>query len=208
MPEQHSAFSLTFTTMLFCLSLTSSPPLPKQPSSLSETLLINMAELSGAESDASSTLSELEAELEGLLGQLRPSVTSKEITDEVDQIVDGYAEHGTKRRLQASISKVFDKPRQIHDLKFDRSNPSTPQPASGERMTDSESAKLVTSVPFRLGQSFKVPPNITIPPEIVGEINKIYHLLELEGQTLLDHYCEKYGEEAIFRTGLRSLLLT
>jgi hypothetical protein len=78
-------------------------------------------------------------------------------------------------------------------------------------MVDVDSASLVPPPPggldFHLDRSFVVNADTTIPADLLESIDRIFGLYAQEAKMLLSHHCAKYGNEAIFRAGIRELVM-
>jgi hypothetical protein len=86
-------------------------------------------------------------------------------------------------------------------------------PGRGEnsRTVDAESAELVAAPPdgmdFHLDRSFVLSADATIPQDLFESMDRVFGLYAQEAQLLLGHLCEKYGNEAVFRAGVRELIM-
>jgi hypothetical protein len=74
-------------------------------------------------------------------------------------------------------------------------------------MVDEDSRHLVREMPFHVDRKIHIRPNIKIPDGLLEGIDRIFRLYQAEAEAMLAHHCDKYGDEAIFRVGIRSLIL-
>jgi hypothetical protein len=79
------------------------------------------------------------------------------------------------------------------------------------RTVDAESAELVAAPPdgldFHLDRSFVLNGDTTIPEDLFESMDRVFGLYAQEAKLLLGHHCEKYGNEAVFRAGVRELIM-
>ena len=79
------------------------------------------------------------------------------------------------------------------------------------RTVDAESAELVAAPPngldFHLDRSFVLNADATIPHDLFESMDRVFGLYAQEAKLLLGHHCEKYGNEAVFRAGVRELIM-
>jgi hypothetical protein len=86
-------------------------------------------------------------------------------------------------------------------------------PGRGEnsRTVDAESAELVAAPPdgldFHLDRSFVLNADATVPQDLFESMDRVFGLYAQEAKLLLGHHCEKYGNEAVFRAGVRELIM-
>jgi hypothetical protein len=86
-------------------------------------------------------------------------------------------------------------------------------PGRGEngRTVDAESAELVAAPPdgldFHLDRSFVLNADAMIPQDLFESMDRVFGLYAQEAKLLLGHHCEKYGNEAVFRAGVRELIM-
>ena len=168
-------------------------------------------QFSDEESDGSSSVSEYEQELNELLDTFTPAAVDEQLDSDISNMVSGYGSHGCKQRLQADLHKIFNpSPHKRYDeakIPDPSNNPRVTYPTGGQRMVDPESADLVNSIPFHLQQTVNFPAETAVNPAYVRALNGVLELLQEEGRVLLDFYCKKYGPEAVWRSGIRSMLL-
>ena len=106
-------------------------------------------------------------------------------------------------------------PHNQHSPRLPSSSQSWPKfgPGRGEngRTVDAESAELVAAPPdgldFHLDRSFVLNADATIPHDLFESIDRMFGLYAQEAKLLLGHHCEKYGNEAVFRAGVRELIM-
>ena len=88
---------------------------------------------------------------------------------------------------------------------------SEPGPVQTSRTVDSESAELVAPPPngldFHLDRSFVLNGDTMIPQGLLESIDRVFGLYAKEAKLLLSHHCEKYGNEAVFRAGIREFVM-
>ena len=84
-------------------------------------------------------------------------------------------------------------------------------PVRESRTVDADSADLVASPPdgldFHLDRSFVLNADTTIPQDLLESMDRVFGLYAQEAKLLLSHHCEKYGNEAVFRAGVRELVM-
>jgi hypothetical protein len=76
---------------------------------------------------------------------------------------------------------------------------------------DVDSTDLVPPPPqgldFHLDRSFLINADTTIPVDLLECVDRVFGLYAQEAKLLLSHHCAKYGNEAIFRAGIRELVM-
>jgi hypothetical protein len=165
----------------------------------------------------------------------QPRPTRTKITAETRTIFQEYAQLGSQARLRHNVKTFLemgdegmafdeDLPRRNPGrlpptLLYSQRTPSSSQswsevgPGRGEngRTVDAESAKLVAAPPngldFYLDRSFVLSADATIPQDLFESMDRVFGLYAQEAKLLLDHHCEKYGNEAVFRAGIRELIM-
>ena len=84
-------------------------------------------------------------------------------------------------------------------------------PARESRTVDAESAQLVAAAPdgleFHLDRSFVLDADMTVPEGLLESMDRVFGLYAKEAKLLLSHHCEKYGNEAVFRAGIREFVM-
>ena len=148
--------------------------------------------------------------------QSQPLPTQTQLTKETRKIFTHYAERGTASSLRAAITRYFKPSRTGYDanheflifsspLSLDY-RPPPPDPKDS-RMVDEDSRNLVRDMPFRVDRKLHVRNDVKLPPGLLEGIDRIFRLYQAEAKAMLNHHCEKYGDDAIFRVGIRSLIL-
>ena len=74
-------------------------------------------------------------------------------------------------------------------------------------MVDENSRKLVRDMPFRVDRKLHIHPDVKLPDGLFEGLDRIFRIYQAQAEAMLSHHCEKYGDEAIFRVGIRSLIL-
>ena len=145
--------------------------------------------------------------------QSQPLPTQKSLTNQTRQIFDHYAKHGTASSLRSAITSYF-KSNGLRDDSGISFSPPLPQDfippppdPKDSRMVDDESRNLVRDMPFRIDRKLHLRPNVKLPEGLFEGIDRIFQIYQAEAEAMLTHHCEKYGDEAIFRVGIRSLFL-
>lgn len=100
---------------------------------------------------------------------------------------------------------------QTHTRTNDEVNDTGLEGGFGPRSLDAESASLVCApphgLPFHLHQEFMVNPNVPLDPDVLVGVDHIFGLYAEEAKALLKHHCEKYGDEPVFRAGVREFVM-
>src|SRR2546423_1310611 len=108
-----------------------------------------------------------------------------------------------------ALSRNQTGPRTPQSLQPGRGPQAGPVPQS--RTIDSECDELVAPPPdglnFHLDRSFVLNADTTIPQHLFESIDRVFGLYAQEAKLLLSHHCEKYGNEAVFRSGIRELIM-
>lgn len=144
--------------------------------------------------------------------QSQPLPTQRHLTSLTRHLFAQYKLNGTAVSLRAAISRYL-KPNseETNHLRFSSPLPPsyTPGPPDPEdsRMVDEESRNLVRDMPFHVDRKLHIRPNVKIPPGLLEGVDRIFRIYQAEARAMLSHHCEKYGDEAIFRVGIRSLIL-
>ncbi len=146
--------------------------------------------------------------------QSQPLPTQHYLTNATREIFTHYTKHGTSTSLRSAITRYFKAG--SHDsnnypLRLTPPLPPdyTPPPSDPKdsRMVDEESRKLVRDMPFYVDRKLHIRKNVKIPEGLLEGIDRIFRIYQAEAEAMLSHHCEKYGDEAIFRVGIRSLIL-
>jgi hypothetical protein len=150
----------------------------------------------------------------------QPPRTQAHLSHQTSTLFARYAKHGTTASLHAAISRYFKHPRRDKDsegveLMFAPPLPLSHVPppmgvevADGEsRMVDDESRSLVRGMEFRVDRMLAIRPNVTLPAGILEAVEKVFRCFQWEAERMLEWACEKYGDEAIFRVGVRALIM-
>lgn len=138
--------------------------------------------------------------------------TQVNLVKQTRRIFDHYTKRGTATSLHNAISRYFKpKTEDNADLTFypplpPDYTPPAPDPKDS-RMVDDESKPLVRGMPFLVDRKLHIRPNVKIPEGFLEGIDRIFRIYQAQAEAMLRHHCEKYGEEAIFRVGVRSLIL-
>lgn len=74
-------------------------------------------------------------------------------------------------------------------------------------MVDEDLRNLVRDMPFRVDRKFHLRANVKLPKDLFEGIDRIFRVYQAQAEAMLSRHCEKYGNEAIFRVGIRSLIL-
>jgi hypothetical protein len=142
----------------------------------------------------------------------QPLPTQRSLTILTRQIFDHYTKHGTAVSLRLALTRYFkpdskekEKLQIMPPLPLDYTFPS-PNPEDS-RMVDEESRHLVRDMPFRVDRKFHIRPNVKLPEGLFETINRIFCIYQFQAEAMLTHACEKYGDEPIFRVGIRSLIM-
>jgi hypothetical protein len=166
----------------------------------------------------------------------QPRVTRNRLTAETRSIFQKYAQHGNQARLRHQVKAFLETgdegmtfaeappiPRSPADsagaLPCDEKVSRISQfwrgpevgPVQPSRTVDSESAELVAPPPdgldFHLDRSFVLNADTMIPQGLLESIDRVFGLYAKEAKLLLSHHCEKYGNEAVFRAGIREFIM-
>jgi hypothetical protein len=144
--------------------------------------------------------------------QSQPLRTQVDLTKESRRIFDQYSDHGSATSLRSAITRYF------HPTAADESGmayfpplpegyvPPAPDPKDS-RMVDEESRNLVREMPFYVDRKIHMRPNVKLPAGLLECLDRIFRIYRFEARAMLTHHCEKYGDEAIFRVGVRSLIM-
>jgi hypothetical protein len=165
----------------------------------------------------------------------QPRATRIKITAETRTIFQEYSQLGSQARLRHNVKAflemgdegmVFGEDLALRNperlalaLPYSQRTPSFsqswPEVGSGRgengRTVDAESAELVAAPPdgldFHLDRSFVLNADATIPQDLFESMDRVFGLYAQEAKLLLGHHCEKYGNEAVFRAGVRELIM-
>lgn len=166
----------------------------------------------------------------------QPRVTRAKLTAETRAIFQKYAQHGTQARLRHNVKAFLERGEEGLKF-AEASTPGTPaRSASSQpirwseqagpsspggrvegvsrpesRTVDVDSTDLVPPPPqgldFHLDRSFLLNADTTIPVDLLECVDRVFGLYAQEAKLLLSHHCAKYGNEAIFRAGIRELVM-
>jgi len=90
---------------------------------------------------------------------------------------------------------------------FDKPSTSRSSSEPPTRTQDVESRSLVRGLPFHpIDTTLSFEDALDFPAPLLRSLNKIYGLYTLEAHALLKHHCDKYGDEAVFRVGIREYI--
>jgi hypothetical protein len=164
--------------------------------------------------DAPKVLEELSRRAQ-LEMESQPLPTQFSLARQTRQIFNYYSQQGTASSLRSAITKYYKASHsQSQSLTFSpaltvrhhrRSRPArSPQES---RMVDEESRHLVRAMPFHVARKLHIRPNVMLPEGLLEGIDRIMRIYQAEAEAMLTHHCDKYGDEAIFRLGIRSLFL-
>jgi hypothetical protein len=166
----------------------------------------------------------------------QPRATRFKLTAETRSIFQKYAQHGNQIRLrhnikafleaggegmefaETSTSQTSDRPviSQSNGHAARRGSPPHGTGVEGvsvseSRTVDADSTELIPPPPkgldFHLDRSFVLDADTTIPQDLLESMDRVFGLYAQEAKLLLSHHCEKYGNEAIFRAGVRELVM-
>lgn len=134
-----------------------------------------------------------------------PRKTRNKLTPQTREIFKSYEQHGSQQRLANALEKFLIADDEGLDFTLQPS-PLTPKPQAS-RNIDPESAPIVRNSPFHAADlEFEIAGDISIPPYLLPALDRIFSLYSLEARALLKHHCEKYGDEPIFRAGIREYM--
>ncbi|ERF75904.1 hypothetical protein EPUS_01270 [Endocarpon pusillum Z07020] len=162
--------------------------------------------------DAEAILDEISHRAELEL-QSQPLPTQVNLVKQTRRLFDHYSKRGTATSLHNAISRYF-KPKTEDNAELTFYPPLPPDytpPApdpKDSRMVDDESKSLVRGMPFYVDRKLHIRPNVKLPEGFLEGIDRIFRIYQAQAEAMLRHHCEKYGEEAIFRVGVRSLILS
>ena len=166
----------------------------------------------------------------------QPRPTRAKFTAETRSIFQKYAQHGTQARLRHNVRAFLEAgdeglklaetstPRTLARSassqlirRSERAGSSSPGghvegvSAPESRTVDVDSSDLIPPLPqgldFHLDRSFVLNADITIPMDLLESMDRVFGLYAQEAKLLLSHHCAKYGNEAIFRAGIRELVM-
>ncbi len=161
--------------------------------------------------DAEAILDEISHRAELEL-QSQPLHTQVNLAKQTRRIFDHYTKNGTATSLRNAVTRYFKpKAEDNADLTFwpplpPGYTPPAPDPKDS-RMVDEESRPLVRQMPFYVDRKLHIRPNVKLPEGFLEGIDRIFRIYQAQAEAMLRHHCEKYGDEAIFRVGVRSLIL-
>lgn len=134
-----------------------------------------------------------------------PRKTRNTLTSQTRAIFKSYEKHGSQQRLANALEKFLLAPDDNLDY-TPESPPLRPKPEFS-RTNDLESGPLIRESPFHaVDLSLEISGDVTIPPYLLPSLDRIFGLYTLEARALLKHHCEKYGDEPIFRAGIRAYM--
>lgn len=162
--------------------------------------------------DTESILEQLTRRAEHEL-QAQPRPTQVQLTSQTRQIFDHYKARGTASSLHAAIARYINNSSNTNNDRLIFSPPlplnyvPPPPDPKESRMVDEESRHLVRDMPFYVDRKLHIRPDVKIPQGLLESIDRIFQIYQVEAEAMLSHHCEKYGDEPIFRVGIRSLIL-
>lgn len=166
-------------------------PLPED----SDELLAAASELDALCSLATTELSHL------------PRRTRNTFTSQTRSIFQSYSKHGSQLRLANALEKFLLAPADDNLNFTPQSPPLLPKPEPVTRSHDPDSGYLIRDTPFHaVDLSLEISGDVTIPAYLLPSLDRIFGLYTLEARALLKHHCEKYGDEPIFRAGIREYM--
>lgn len=134
-----------------------------------------------------------------------PRKTRNKLTSQTRDIFKSYEQHGSQQRLANALEKFLLADDEGMDFTL-RPAPANPK-SQVSRNIDPESASIVRNSPFHAADlDFEIAGDVSIPPYLLAALDRIFGLYSLEARALLKHHCEKYGDEPIFRAGIREYI--
>lgn len=134
-----------------------------------------------------------------------PRKTRNTLTSQTRAIFQSYEKHGSQQRLANALEKFLLAPDDNLDY-TPESPPLQPNPEF-HRTNDEECGPLIRESPFHaVDASLEISGDVTIPPFLLPGLDRIFGLYTVEARALLKHHCAKYGDEPIFRAGIRAYL--
>ena len=143
----------------------------------------------------------------------QPLDTQKRLTQQSWRVFVRYKRFGTGSALRGLVTRYLEgaspdfshrlsiSPTLEKDLVALRFNP------TDSRMVDEESRELVRGMPFMIDRKLHIRPDVVLPADLFDRLERIFRVYHFQGAKMLRHHCEKYGDEPIFRVGIRSLLM-
>ena len=163
------------------------------PAEESDELAATTAELDALCSQATKELSQL------------PRKTRNKLSSQTREIFKSYKEHGSQLRLAIALEKFLLAP--DAGLDFKPLSPPLPPLPKVSRNIDPECGPMIRDSPFHtVDLNFEISGDVTIPPYLIPSLDRIFGLYSLEARAMLKHHCEKYGDEPIFRAGIREYM--
>jgi hypothetical protein len=143
----------------------------------------------------------------------QPLRTQVDLTKQSRQIFTQYSDHGSATSFRSALTRYFAPTPQdgVGRMSFFPPLPQgyvapAPDPKDS-RMVDEESRRLVREMPFYVDRKIHMRPNVKLPAGLLECLDRIFRIYRWQAQAMLTHLCEKYGDEAIFRVGVRSLIM-
>ena len=136
---------------------------------------------------------------------LLPRKTRNKLASQTRKIFKSYEQHGSQQRLAIALEKFLLAPDGGLDFK-PVSPPLRPVPKV-TRNIDPECGPMIRDSPYHtVDLKFEISGDMTIPPYLIPSLDRIFGLYSLEARALLKHHCEKYGDEPVFRAGIREYM--
>jgi hypothetical protein len=158
------------------------------------------------------------------------------LTAETRSMFQKYAQHGSQARLRHNIKGFLEKGDEgtkLSEISTSKTsdNSATSQPdrrigqtrssqrgtklegscVAESRTVDMDSTELIPPPPdgleFHLDRSFVLNADTTIPQDLLESMDRVFGLYAKQAKLFLGHHCEKYGNEAVFRSGIREWVM-
>jgi hypothetical protein len=166
----------------------------------------------------------------------QPRPTRAKLTAETRSMFQKYSQHGNQARLRHNVKAFLETcdegmkfAETLPPRNSDSSATSLPSKRNAQigssqrereievdsvsesRTLDVDSTELVPPPPegldFNLDRAFVLNADTTIPEDLLESMDRVFGLYAEEAKLLLSHHCEKYGNEAVFRAGVRELVM-
>jgi hypothetical protein len=139
--------------------------------------------------------------------ELLPRKTRNKLTSQTRDIFKSYEQHGSQQRLALALEKFLLAPNNDDESLDYTPRPAPPPLPKVTRTIDAESAPLVRELPFHAADlHLEISGDVAVPPWLLPSLDRIFGLYAAEARALLKHHCSKYGNEAIFRAGIREYI--